>query len=792
MAEDTGSVNKLSGIWMQLDAILHREKRNNIFENRGDYTKVVTKKKEKLKLSTGGNKYLLKDENLRYGELTSLEPLAHKKKERSDKYKTNDKFYEVGDLEGQIGYVQPLVECSWANLKLKCLGEYRTSNVFVTGSDLICLFAGEKITFDLPDLVVHVCYSLNMNTSKIVIIILLMSCLTNTIYCVEILLLDEDADTSTYKTNIVATPKWLSNYWLIAAGLIASQGSILSYLGQPFMSRTGGLKFWCGDVLSRENSQHLTDWYTFTHIIHGIGYYWILGLVTPRSSMPTRFIIAVMMEVLWEIVENTPTVIDRYRRLALANGYSGDSVKCHTKCATYKTNIVATSKWLSNYWLIAAALIVSQGSILCYFGQPIISRTGGLKLWCGDVKGPENSQQLTDWYTFTHIIHGIGYYWILRLVTPTSSIQTRFIIAVVLEVLWEIVENTPMVINRYRQTALANGYSGDSVVNSISDTLAMFLGFYMTTSLPIPVVIAFNLSRVSAQLERLMGTNVVRLTDRKYMMELRQRIHEDFNEMLAKRIENREVKEMERQRNLFMEGKITQCSENYNSHPIFIVNQTAGQPIVKRRSKLKTNRQKNAERLIRQGAKWEKERQKLHEIERQRELEEKARQEAALNMVNEYHAANKDHDMKMPRFRNSVADSELVLKELSDDDNDKSTCQSGKSKAKERRRNSILKNEESERTTKYNLRTGRSTDDDDDGNENDEISNNSKSHRSQMVCNGDNVPYEDPMVSELKQTESVKDMYKLANDILCGRANSHSTISEESSADDEELGSDEQ
>lgn len=107
---------------------------------------------------------------------------------------------------------------------------------------------------------------------------------------------------------------------------------------------------------------------------------------------------------------------------------------------------------------------------------------------------------------------------------------------------------------------------------------------------------------------------------------------------------------MERQRNLFMEGKITQCSEEYNNHPIFIVNQTGNPPAVKRRSKLKTNRQKNAERLIRQGAKWEKERQKLNEIERQRELEEKVKQEAALNMVIDFQGSNKDRDAKLPRY----------------------------------------------------------------------------------------------------------------------------------------------
>lgn len=158
---------------------------------------------------------------------------------------------------------------------------------------------------------------------------------------------------------------------------------------------------------------------------------------------------------------------------------------------TNSTDNVATPKWLSHYWLIVAALIAFQGSILFYLGQPIISRTGGLKMWCGDVQSRENSQHFTDWYTFTHVIHGVGYYWILGLLAPGSSMPFRFIIAVILEVLWEVMENTPVVINRYRRTALGYGYSGDSIVNSIADTLAMVLGFHLSNALPSPVVVAY-------------------------------------------------------------------------------------------------------------------------------------------------------------------------------------------------------------------------------------------------------------------------------------------------------------
>lgn len=111
-------------------------------------------------------------------------------------------------------------------------------------------------------------------------------------------------------------------------------------------------------------------------------------------------------------------------------------------------------------------------------------------MWCGDVQSRENSQHLADWYTFTHIVHGIGYYWILGLLT-SWSIPFRTIIAVVMEMIWEIMENAPMVIDRFRQTGVGFGYSGDSIVNSISDTLAMLCGFFISNVLPSPVVAVY-------------------------------------------------------------------------------------------------------------------------------------------------------------------------------------------------------------------------------------------------------------------------------------------------------------
>jgi hypothetical protein len=109
------------------------------------------------------------------------------------------------------------------------------------------------------------------------------------------------------------------------------------------------------------------------------------------------------------------------------------------------------------------------------------------------VASPENSQQLTDWYTFSHVIHGVLFYLALWLVFPKMPIGWRLLIALGVEASWEIIENTPMVINHYRTQALAQGYMGDSIINSLSDSLAAILGFVLARKLPIPIVVTLAL-----------------------------------------------------------------------------------------------------------------------------------------------------------------------------------------------------------------------------------------------------------------------------------------------------------
>ena len=134
-------------------------------------------------------------------------------------------------------------------------------------------------------------------------------------------------------------------------------------------------------------------------------------------------------------------------------------------------------------FLSLAAVLIVAFAILLAFGRPPICTCGTVALW-GRV-GPEQSQMLADWYSPSHIVHGFLFYAALHLAVPRWPVERRFLVALLVEAAWEIVENTPLIIDRYREATIALGYTGDSILNSASDIVMMALGFLAARKLPL-------------------------------------------------------------------------------------------------------------------------------------------------------------------------------------------------------------------------------------------------------------------------------------------------------------------
>jgi hypothetical protein len=135
--------------------------------------------------------------------------------------------------------------------------------------------------------------------------------------------------------------------------------------------------------------------------------------------------------------------------------------------------------------LLAVLILVIAATILLAMGRNPICTCGTVDLWVGQRDSAKTSQMLADWYSLSHIVHGLLFYSALWLVAPRWRIEWRFLAALLVEASWEVVENTPMVIDRYRATTAALGYSGDSVINSLSDILMMCVGFLLARRLPV-------------------------------------------------------------------------------------------------------------------------------------------------------------------------------------------------------------------------------------------------------------------------------------------------------------------
>jgi hypothetical protein len=145
-------------------------------------------------------------------------------------------------------------------------------------------------------------------------------------------------------------------------------------------------------------------------------------------------------------------------------------------------------------WIAAFVILASAAAIELAMGRHPICTCRTVDLWVGARDSPKTSQMLADWYSLSHVVHGLLFYALLWLIFRRWPVRWRFVTAVLIEAAWEVTENTPFVIGRYRATTAALGYNGDSVLNSMSDIVMMTIGFLAARRLPLWASVALLLA----------------------------------------------------------------------------------------------------------------------------------------------------------------------------------------------------------------------------------------------------------------------------------------------------------
>ena len=146
---------------------------------------------------------------------------------------------------------------------------------------------------------------------------------------------------------------------LVLVGIILLTAAWLLWVGREPICKCGYIKLWHGEVVSSENSQHLTDWYTPSHVIHGFVFFGLLWLVARRLSFGWRLVIATLVECAWEIVENSDTIIERYRSVTISLDYYGDSVLN----SVADVGAMVLGFWLASrlpVWVTVALILLSE------------------------------------------------------------------------------------------------------------------------------------------------------------------------------------------------------------------------------------------------------------------------------------------------------------------------------------------------------------------------------------------------------------------------------------------------